>query len=90
MTRGSWVGWAVGALAVAYLAYLAAISIGESAEQAGYVVGFIGGAVLIALVIRWIYVRTRPAASRPAFWSPWIAVIAAVIVLITRVANMAG
>lgn len=90
MARGSWVGWAVGALAIAYLAYLAVISIGESEEQAGYVVGFIGGAVLIAIVIRWIYVRTRPADSRPAFWSPWIAALAAVIVLITRVANLAS
>jgi hypothetical protein len=84
------VAWILGALAVAYLAYLAVISFGDSAEQAGYVIGFVGGAFLIALVIRWIYVRTRAADVRPAFWSPWIAVITAVIVLVIRVANLAG
>jgi hypothetical protein len=84
------VAWILGALAVAYLAYLAVISFGDSAEQAGYVVGFIGGALLVALVIRWMYLRTRSAEARPAFWSPWILVITAVVVALIRVTNLAG
>lgn len=82
--------WILGGLAVAYLAYLAVISFGDSAEQAGYVIGFIGGAFLIALGIRWLYLRTRAAEARPPFWSPWIAVITAAVVLVVRLTNLAG
>jgi hypothetical protein len=80
--RSGWVGWGLGLVAAAYLAFRIAISLSGDAEQIGYVVGFVGGAFLIALVVRWVYVRIRPAERRPSYWSPWILVLTAVIVLL--------
>ena len=74
--------WGLGIVAAAYLVFRVAISLTGNAEQIGYVVGFVGGAFLIALVIRWIYVRLRPTDGRPPYWSPWIVVLAAIIVLV--------
>ncbi len=81
--------WILGLLAGAWLLYIAVVSIAQApdAEAMGYVVGYLGGAVLIALVIRFIYVRIRSADARPRFWSPWIIVIAAVVTFIGRIGN---
>jgi len=86
-----WVG-GVALVSAAYLAYLLVISIAqaENAEEAGYVVGVLLGAVAVAIAARFIYVRLRPAQSRPSFWSPWIIVLAALILLLLRIANAVG
>ena len=84
-----WLARGLALLSAAYLVYLAVISIGqaEGAEEAGYVVGTVLAVVAIALVVRLIYVRLRPAESRPAYWSPWIVVIAAALMMLTRITN---
>jgi 4-hydroxybenzoate polyprenyltransferase len=82
-----WVARGLALLSAVYLLYLVVISIGQAgdAEEAGYVVGTVVGVLAIALVVRLVYVRLRPSDSRPAFWSPWIVVIAAIVMVLTRV-----
>ena len=82
----TWVARGLALLSAAYLLYLVVISIGQAAdaEEAGYVVGTVIGVVALAGVMRFIYVRLRSAESRPAFWSPWIAVIAAILMVLSR------
>jgi hypothetical protein len=84
-----WV-WALALVAGAYLAYLLVTSLAQSdsAESAGYVVGFLIGAFVIAFAARFAYVRLRSDAG--PLLSPWIVVIAAIVVLVVRVANLAG
>jgi hypothetical protein len=84
-----WV-WALALVAGAYLVYLFVTSLAQSdsAESAGYVVGFLIGALVIAFAARFAYVRLRSDAG--PLLSPWIVVIAAVVVLVIRLANLAG
>ena len=84
-----WV-WALGLAAGVYIVYLLVVSLAaaEDAQAAGYVVGFIVGAFVIALIARFAYVRFRSGAG--PFLSPWIVVIAGVIVLIIRLTNARG
>lgn len=84
-----WLARGLALLGAAYVVYLVVVSIGqaEGAEEAGYVVGTVFGVVAIALVVRFVYVRLRPAESRPAYWSPWIVVIAAALMMLTRIVN---
>ena len=86
--RGKWVALGLALISAAYIAYALIVSIAaaDDAEGLGYVIGFLGGILALAVLIRFIYVRTRPAESRPAFWSPWLLVIAAVLLIVTRAA----
>src|SRR5215210_1106634 len=51
----------------------------SGAEQAGQVTGSLIGTLLIALLVRLVYVKLLRRKDRVGFWSPWIFVIAAVI-----------
>lgn len=85
----TWV-WALGLAAGAYIVYLLVVSLAaaDDPQGAGYVIGFIIGAFVIALIARFVYVKLRSGTG--PFLSPWIVVIAAVIVLISRLANAGG
>jgi hypothetical protein len=91
-SRGSWVTWGLALVSAAYLVWLLLISIrgAEDAEAAGYVVGTLLGAFVAALVLRFVFVRLRPAESRPPFWSPWIIVLTVIILILSRVASQLG
>lgn len=77
-------------MAALYLVYLLVASLvqADGAREMGYVVGSLIGVLALALLVRFIYVRVRPASVRPAFWSPWIPVIAAVLMVLIRIARL--
>jgi len=54
-------------------------------EQAGYVVGSLVGTLLLALLIRFLYVKVT---SGRRVWSPWLFVIAAAIGLLGLIARV--
>ncbi len=87
--RGRWLPWVLGAVAAVYIVFLTVRSIAsaDDSEAVGYVLGYVAGAVVMALLIRFVYVRTRAAERRPSFWSPWVVVTAAIILLVTRISN---
>lgn len=84
---GNWLGWILAVLIGGFLAYVVAISIGENPDQVGYILGYFGAAFLVALGVRWLYLRLRPADHRPPFWSPWIVVVAGIAFLLARLGN---
>jgi hypothetical protein len=86
MDRGG-VGWVLAGLALAAAVVLRVLGI--EGRSTGYVIGAALGAaaagVLIALLVRFVYVRFVQR-GRP-LWSPWTLVIAAVITLVVAVAR---
>jgi branched-subunit amino acid ABC-type transport system permease component len=86
---GNW-AWIPAVLVGAFLAYVVAVSVADNPDQTGYVIGYVSVAFLVALAVRWLYVRLRPAVRRPPFWSPWIVVIAGFLFLIARLGSQAG
>ena len=86
---GSW-AWIAAALVGAFPVYVVAVSVAANPERTGYVIGYVGVAFVVALAVRWLYMRLRPADRRPPFWSPWIVVIAGVLFLIARLGGQGG
>jgi hypothetical protein len=86
----SWVRWALAAVAAAYIGFVAAVSITNEPGDAGFILGYIAAAFLVALGVRWLYLRFRPAEKRSGFWSLWILPIAAVALLLARIGNSGG
>jgi Na+/melibiose symporter-like transporter len=84
---GRSIGWILGTLSAAWLLYLMVVSIAADPGQTGFVLGYVTAYLVIALAIRWVYMRLRSEASRPRFWSPWIPVIAAAVLLIARLGS---
>jgi hypothetical protein len=78
-----WLAWLLAVLVAAWMVYLVAISVGEGTGL-GFLLGYIGGMFLLAMLVRFIYSRIR---HRP-FWSPWIVVVAGVLLLLVRLANV--
>jgi hypothetical protein len=62
----------------------------SGAEQAGQVTGSLIGTLMIALLLRLVYVKLLRRNDRIGFWSPWIFVIAAVIGLLGAQRELAG
>jgi hypothetical protein len=85
-----WLSWILAIPVGVLLAYVVAISVAENPDQIGYITGYVVAAFLVAFVVRWLYVRIRPADRRPSFWSPWIVVIAGIAFLLARVGSQAG
>ena len=86
---GNW-AWIPAAVVGVFLAYVVAVSVAADPERAGYVVGYVGVAFIVALAVRWLYVRLRPADRRPSLWSPWIVVIAGVLFMLARLGSQPG
>ena len=76
------VAWIVGIAAVLFFGRIYALLIGGgrlTAEEQGELVGFVIGAVIVGVVVRWIVVRIR---HRGRVLSPWILVVAALVLLL--------
>ena len=85
------VAWWLAGLALAVATLLRILGLDEG-HSTGYVIGAafgsVAGALLIALLLRFLYVRFARR-GRP-LWSPWTLVIAAVISLIVAVGRAGG
>ena len=90
--RGTLVAlWIVAILAQAAVVLVRAGAVlgsgdGMSSREAGYVVGTALGGLLIALVIRWIYVRVR--GGGPVLRSTWVPITMIVIAVFTLLGSM--
>ncbi len=86
---GNWLAWMLAALVGLALTYVLVVSVADNPEQVGYILGYVSVAFFVAIAVRWLYVRLRPAERRPLFWSPWIIVIAGLLFLLARLGNQA-
>lgn len=77
--------WVLGILAVLFFGRIIVVispSTTLSSFERGTLVGTMVGAVLFGLVVRWIWVRVR---KRGEVWSPWILVLATVLLVLSAV-----
>ena len=65
------VKWVVAILAGAYLAYVAARSIALDPGNTGFILGTMTAPFLIALAIRWLYLRLRPSGRSGPLATLW-------------------
>lgn len=81
---GNWIKWAVAILAGVFLAFVAARSVAADPGSTGYILGtIIGGPFLIALGIRWVYMRINQAAE--GLWSVWLVPIMVAVFAISHI-----
>ena len=75
------VAWIVGIAAVLFFGRVYSLIFGgadPSAEQTGEAVGYLIGAILLGLVVRWLFVR---AGRGKGLVSPWVLVVASLVLL---------
>lgn len=86
--RGALLKWVLAILAGAYLAFVAARSIALDPGNAGFILGTMTAPFLVALAIRWVYLRLRRS-DTSGFWSLWLLPMTAVIFVISRIGDIA-